>query len=118
VQVEEARRPPEGDDGDEAGDGQQSPLTEESSKLVDRHDEGNEIDTGQSPLDDQATQPGVRCVKPVHVRRVAARSRGILAIPSTYPLVACAIANMVPVAAFEVASLRGGAGRHWSWAAH
>jgi hypothetical protein len=59
VEVEEARRPAGRDGGQEPRRRQQAPLPQQRPELVGRDQEGDQVDGGQPPLEEEAAQPVV-----------------------------------------------------------
>jgi hypothetical protein len=59
VEVEQARRPAEGDGGQEPGCRLEAPFPQQRAELVGRHQERDQVDGGQPPLQEEAAQPVV-----------------------------------------------------------
>jgi hypothetical protein len=59
VEVKEARRPAEPDGGQEPRGRLEAPLPQQGAELAGRDEEGDQVDGGQPPLEEEAAQPVV-----------------------------------------------------------
>ncbi len=85
AQLEQARGAPEGHVPDVARHGQHAVRPDQGAELQGRPDEGDEIDTGQGPLEDQPGEPVSGRGEPVHRLQYRTGQRAVASLRRWWP---------------------------------